>query len=99
MRFIKLILKIPVLPVLAVTTLIQWICIFLNMISGVIFGILSTVVWATALLSLLFGQSAGREILQMLAAGFIIFIIPHVGNWIIVRIVVLRCYLGDFLRS
>lgn len=99
MRFIKSILKIPALPVLAITTLLQWICIFLNMISGVIFGILSTVVWATALLSLLFGQSTGREILQMLAAGFILFIIPHVGNWIIVRIVVLRCYLGDFLRS
>lgn len=99
MRFIKSILKIPVLPVLAITILIQWICIFLNTISGVIFGILSTVVWATALLSLLFGQSTDREIMQMLAAGFILFIIPHVGNWIIVRIVVLRCFLGDFLRS
>lgn len=99
MRFIKSILKIPVLQVLAITILIQWICIFLNTISGVIFGILSTVVWATALLSLLFGQSTGREIMQMLAAGFILFIIPHVGNWIIVRIVVLRCFLGDFLHS
>jgi len=99
MIILKFIIKILILPVLAVIILGQWIGLFLNSISSVIFGILSTLIWSLALLCLLFGESTGAETMKMLIFSFVIFIIPHIGNWIIERIVIVRCILSDFLKS
>lgn len=99
MIILKSILKILILPCLAVIILGQWIGLFLNSISSLIFGILSTLIWSLALISLLFGESTGAETMKMLILAFVIFIIPHIGNWIIERIVILRFILSDFLRS
>ena len=98
MIILKFIIKILILPVLAVIILGQWIGLFLNSISSVIFGILSTLIWSLALLCLLFGSQRRRdnEDVDLL---IVIFIIPHIGNWIIERIVIVRCILSDFLKS
>lgn len=99
MIILKFIIKILILPVLAVIILGQWIALFLNSISSVIFGILSTLIWSLVLLCFLFGESTGAETMKMLIFAFVIFIIPHIGNWIIERIVIVRCILSDFLGS
>ena len=96
---IKFILKCIVLPLLLPIILIQWIGIFLNSISSVVFGILSGIVTLTALASFAFGQSTGSETVRMLIIAFVVFIIPHIGNWIIEKIVLLRCALAEFVRS
>ncbi len=99
MIVLKLILKIALLPALLAVTLIQWIGIFLNSISGVIMGILSFLFALTGIASLLFGLASGGECLKMLAAAFVIFLIPHIGNWLIERIILIRCMIGEFIRS
>ena len=96
---IKFILKCIALPLLLPIILIQWIGIFLNSISSVVFGILSGIVTLTALASFAFGQSTGSETVRMLIIAFVVFIIPHIGNWIIEKIVLLRCVLAEFMRS
>ena len=96
---IKFILKCIALPLLLPIVLIQWIGIFLNSISSVVFGILSGICTMTAIASLAFGHSTGGEVIKMLIIAFVIFIIPHIGNWIIERIVMVRCLLGEFIRS
>ena len=82
---IKFILKCIALPLLLPIVLIQWIGIFLNSISSVIFGILSGICSLTAIASLAFGLSTGGEVIRMLIVAFVVFIIPHIGNWIIER--------------
>ena len=99
MIVLKLILKTALLPAMLAMTLIQWIGIFLNSISGVIMGILSFIFALTGIASLLFGLASGGECLKMLAAAFAIFLIPHIGNWLIERIVFLRLIISDFIRS
>lgn len=99
MIIVKSIMKILILPVLVLLILGQWIGLFLNSISSVIFGILSTLLWSLALICLLFGESTGAETMKMLIFAFVIFIIPYIGNWIIERIVIVRCILSDFLKS
>lgn len=79
--------------------LIQWIGIFLNSISGVVMGIFSFLFVLTGTASLLFGLASGPESLKMIIAAFVIFLIPHIGNWLIERIILLRCLIGDFIRS
>ena len=61
MKLIRWIVKIILLPVACVLTLIQWIGIFLNSISGVVMGILSFLFVLTGTASLLFGLASGPE--------------------------------------
>jgi len=99
MTVLKIMAKIALLPVAAVLTVIQWIGIFLNSISGVIMGIMSFLFFLTGTASLAFGLASGPEFLRMMAAAFVIFLIPQVGSWLIERIILLRCLIGDFIRS
>lgn len=64
-----------------------------------ILGILSFIIALTGIASLLFGMASGQEVLKMMAVAFLIFLIPHIGNWIIEQITVLGCILGNFIRS
>lgn len=98
-RVIRFILKAVMLPILAAVVLIQWTGIFLNSISSVVTGILAFVITLTGAASLLFGLASGGECLKMIAAAFAVFLVPHIGNWLIERIIFLRCMIGDFIRS
>ena len=62
-------------------------------------GILSFLFVLTGLASLLFGLASGPEFLKMMITAFVIFLIPHIGNWIVERIALLRFLIGDFIRS
>lgn len=99
MKLIRWIVKIILLPVACVLTLIQWIGIFLNSISDVVMGILSFIFVLTGTASLLFGLASGPEFWKMIITAFVIFLIPHIGNWLIERIALLRCLVSDFIRS
>ena len=99
MIVLKTIAKLLLFPVAAALTLIQWIGIFLNSISGVVMGILSFLFVLTGLASLLFGLASGPEFLKMMITAFVIFLIPHIGNWVVERIALLRFLIGDFIRS
>jgi len=99
MLILKVIAKIIMLPVLIAVILFQWIGIFLNSLSGVAAGILAFLFVLTGTASLLFGLASGPEFLKMMIIAFVIFLIPHIGNWLIERIILLRCLIGDFIRS
>ena len=99
MKLIRWIVKIILLPVAGILTLIQWIGIFLNSISGVVMGILSFLFVLTGTASLLFGLASGPEFWKMIITAFVIFLIPHIGDWMIERITLLRYLVGDFIRS
>ena len=99
MKLIRWIVKIILLPVACVLTLIMWIGIFLNSISGVVMGILSFLFVLTGTASLLFGLASGPEFWKMIITAFVIFLIPHIGDWMIERITLLRYLVGDFIRS
>ena len=96
---IKFILKCIALPLLLPIVLIQWIGIFLNSISSVIFGILSGICALTAIASLAFGLSTGGEVIRMLIIAFVVFIIPHIAEWLIIRIAAINYGLRDFIKS
>ena len=98
-KAIKLILKALTLPLMAAMILFQWIGIFLNSLSSVVAGILAFLFILTGTASLLFGLASGPEFLKMMITAFVIFLIPHIGNWIVERIALLRFLIGDFIRS
>ena len=99
MFLIKLLLKLLVLPIIAAVTLIQWVGIFLTQFSTVIFNLLAGLIFLIAVAGFMFGIGTGAETLQMLAVGFVVFIIPHIAEWLIVRITAINYGLRDFIKS
>ena len=99
MIFLKIIAKILLIPVIVALTVIQWIGIFLNSISGVILGILAFIFSLTGIANLAFGLASGPEPLKMIAAGFVIFMIPIAGEWVLTMIEAVHTGLLDFIRS
>ena len=99
MVLLRLILKMLALPLIAAVTLLQWAGIFLTQFSSVIFNLLAGLVFLLSVVGWLMGIITGTETMRMLAVGFVVFIIPHIAEWLIVRIAVINCNLRDFLKS
>ena len=85
MGLIKLIIKILVLPLVAAVTLIQWVGIFFTQFSTVIFNLLAGLMFLITIAGWMFGISAGAETLRLLAVAFVVFIIPHIAEWLIIE--------------
>ncbi len=98
MSLLRIIAKILLSPVVVALTLIQWIGIFLNSLSGVILGILAFIFALTGIASLAFGLVSSPEALKMIAVGFVIFMIPVVGDWFVNMIAAVNTGLRNIFR-
>ena len=99
MRLIKLLHKLLAVPIIVAVTLIQWVGIFLTQFSTVIFNPLAGLLFLIAIAGWMFGIGTGTETLQMLTAGFIVFITPRISEWLIIRIAAINYRLRDFIKS
>ena len=99
MRLLKTIGKVLAFPVMLIVTVIQWLFVFLVSFSLVIFYLLAGLFLLVAVLSLIFGVSTWNEILRPVLAGFIIFLIPVIGQGITAIIAIFREGLSDFIWS
>ena len=88
-----------VLPLIVAVTLIEWVGIFFTQFSTVIFNLLAGLMFLITIAGWMFGISAGAETLRLLAVAFVVFIIPHIAEWLIIRIAVINYGLRDFIKS
>ena len=99
MSLLKIIGKILIFPVMLVVTVIQWLFVFLISFSSIIFYLLAGLFLLVAVQSLIFGVATWPEALRAVLAGFIVFMIPVIGQSITAIIAVFREGLSDFIRS
>lgn len=99
MRIIRFFLKLALLPIILIVTMMQWFGVFIIGFSSIVFNILAGLFFLVAVLSYLMGLSAGAEATKILATGFVIFMIPIVGEWFVGRIIALNLTMRDFIRS
>ena len=99
MRLLKIMGKVLAIPVMLILTVIQWLFVFLVSFSSVIFYLLAGLFLLVAVLSLIFGISTWSEALRPALAGFIVFLIPVIGQGITAIIAVFREGLSDFIWS
>lgn len=99
MALIKAFFKLLALPLVVVVTIIQWVGIFCTKFSAVIFNLLAGLIFLVTIAGYLMGVAAGKEALQMLIVGFVVFIIPHIAEWLLVRVAALNYGLRDFIKS
>ena len=99
MALIKIFFKLLALPLIAAVTLIQWVGIFLTQFSTVIFNLLAGLIFLIAVAGLMLGIGTGAEAVQMMMVAFVIFIIPHLAEWLITRIAAVNYRLREFIKS
>ena len=99
MFVLKLILKVLAFPVMMIATVLQWFGVFLVGFSSAVFNILDGLFLLAAGSSYFLGLSSGAEALKMIAVGFVIFMIPIIGEWIVTAVTVANTGLRDFIRS
>ena len=99
MALTKIFFKLLVLPLIVAVTLIQWVGIFLTQFSTVIFNLLAGLMFLIAVAGWVFGIATGAETLQMLAVAFVVFIIPYMSEWLIIRIAAINYGLREFIKS
>ena len=99
MALIKIFFKLLALPLIAAVTLTQWVGIFLTQFSIVIFNLIAGLMFLIAIAEWMFGIATGAETLQMLTVAFVVFIIPHIAEWLIIRITAINYGLRDFIKS
>ena len=99
MRLPRIIGKVLAFPVMLVLTVIQWLFVFLISFSSIIFYLLAGLFLLVAVLLLIFGLATWPEALRTILVGFIVFMIPTIGQSITAVIVVFREGLSGFIRS
>ena len=99
MRIIRFLLKMVVFPIMLIVTVIQWFGAFIIGFSSAVFNVLAGLFLLVAALSYLMGLSAGAEAVKMIAAGFIVFMIPIAGEWVVTAITALNIGMRNFIRS
>lgn len=90
--------KLLALLVSLVLLLVLWAGIFLTSFSAVFFYLLSGLFFLIAIVGYLMGLAAGAEAFQMMACGFVLFIIPHMAGWLLAGVDAARCGLHGFIR-
>ena len=99
MRLPRIIGKVLAFPVMLVLTVIKWLFVFLISFSSIIFYLLAGLFLLVAVLSLIFGVETWPEALREILVGFIVFMVPIIGQGITAIIAVFREGLSDFIRS
>ena len=99
MVLIKIFFKLLLLPIIVAVTLIQWVGIFLTQFSTVIFNLLAGLMFLIAVAGWMFGIGTGVDTLRMLAVAFVVFILPHIAEWLIIRIAAINYGLREFIKS
>lgn len=99
MIIVKIILKIAAIPLIAMLTLIKWVMLFFTSLSAWIIYMLAMIFFLTGVLSYGFGLETGQEVVRILATSFVVFMIPHVAEGIIIEIALIGCRLSDFVWS
>ena len=88
-----------VLLIIKVITLIKWFFVFLVGLSSGIFFTLAAMAFLTAIISYIMGLTARADAMWMVGSGFIIFMIPVAGGWIVAGLSGITDLLRDYMDS
>ena len=98
MRVIRLILKIAFIPVVMIVTVIQWMIIFLISFSSIVFNLIAGLFLMVAVLSYLMGLCTGSEMMRMITIGFVAFMVPVIGEWILTVLIAVKMGMRELVK-
>ena len=98
LRFVALLpFRIISIPIIAALFALEWIGIFLVSMSSWIFNLAATILFTVAVIELCIGDMSKQECLKCLAVAFVVFILPFLGEGLIIVILETRLRISDWL--
>lgn len=95
----KLVLKVMFFPLTCILCLVKWLLRFAVSLSAWIFYLLAVVFTLTGILSFCFGLEPVSVMIEMICAGFVFYLVPHVGDWCVDRITALQISIHNLLAQ
>lgn len=80
-------------------TLLFWAGVFVTGFSALLFDLVAGLCFFVAVTGYLFGVTPEPESLRTLIIGFCVFLVPHIAQWLLAQIALLKENLSDFIRS
>ena len=99
MIILKILAKIVALPIELLLLIVYLVGSFCTGIVSVIFGILSTLFWGTAIVGYVFGALTGHEAIDMIVVAFVVFVIPQICHLMLDVLGSFREITRNFIRS
>ena len=99
MNFIRLPLKLLALPLVLAISLLQGLAILLVSISSTIINMLLGIVSLIVIGSWMLGLTSEGNVICGLTFFLILFIVPYIAKWCVIRIAVINSILKDFIHS
>ncbi len=99
MFLLKWMLKLLVLPLVLLTTLLQWLGILLVSVSSTVMNMVLGVVVMIVVGSWMLGLTSQENVVCGLTLCGILFTLPHIAKWCVVRFAGLRYMLMMFVQS
>ena len=99
LKLFSLFIKMIILQIIVVVTLVKWVFVFLVGLSSGIFFVLAALAFLTAIISYIMGLTARADAMWMVGSGFIIFMIPVVGGWVVAGLAGFTDTLRDLMDS
>lgn len=99
MSILRLPFKLLALPLVAATSLLQWMGILLVSVSSTLVNMLLGVVSMIVMASWMFGLTSAGNMTCGLTLCLVLFLLPHIAQWLIIRVAVMNSILKDFVRS
>ena len=99
MLLLKWILKLLVLPLVPLTSLLQWLGILLVSISSTVINMVLGIVAMIVVGSWMLGLTSQGNVVCGLTLCGILFILPYIARWCVVRFAGLHYILMAFVRS
>ena len=99
MNIIKFTAKVIAIPAVVILTLLQWVSLFFVSSTAMIFGLFSGLCFILAAACYLTKTATGTECFRMLIMSFVVYTLPHIAEWLIVRVITMKLLLLDFIRS
>ena len=99
MSILRLPFKLLALPLVAATSLQQWMGILLVSVSSTLINMLLGVVSMIVMASWMFGLTSAGNMTCGLTLCLVLFLLPHIAQWLIIRVAVMNSILKDFVRS
>lgn len=98
LRFVALLpFRIISISVIATLFVLEWIGIFLVSMSSWIFNLVATILFTIVVIELFMGDMTKLECLKCLAVAFAVFIVPFLGEGLIMVILEIILKISDWL--
>lgn len=98
LKFVALLpFRIMSIPVIVSLFVLQWIDIFFVSMSSWIFNLAATIMFTVSFIGLCMGGITKMECLKYLAVAFGVFIVPFLGEGLIMVILEIRFRISDWL--